>query len=342
MLSPILNRSVLDCPSPPGPSEVLPAEPELAVAGETRRRVPPHVMVEVFGRSSVSPFLLGPDREIVELEHGVTGYLRRGRWAVMATDPACPAGAEAETVDALLGHLRRSRLRPVFAAVSDPGVYLPQDLHVSPVAEDAVIRLADFSLAGKRRASIRHSVTSARRAGLRVEPWSGHLAASGAEMSASWLATKRGGELGFTLGRFDAANMGDTDCRVALDGEGRVVALTTWHCYDAGRGRVLDIMRRADDAPNPSMDLLLAESLLAFQAMGVEVASLGSVPLSHGKLAERVYPTRSLRRYKDKFAPEWQPRFLVAPSPSRQLGALLAVARAYCQHGILHGLRRNG
>jgi len=112
--------------------------------------------------------------------------------------------------------------------------------------------------------------------------------------------------------------------------------------YDDGRGRVLDLMRRASDAPNPAMDLLLAESLLGFASEGVEVASLGAVPLSHGSLAERIYRTKSLRRYKDKFAPDWQLRYLVAPSRHRQLGAQLAVARAYCPRGLLLGLRHNG
>jgi phosphatidylglycerol lysyltransferase len=260
----------------------------------------------------------------------------------MATDPASPAGTELEIVNELLDHLGQARLRPVFAAVAEPDLYAGLGLYPIPMAEDAVVTLADFSLAGKRRAGIRHSVASARRAGLAVMAWDQSLSSSAEAMSASWLATKRGGELGFTLGRFDPESIGRTDCRVVVDGDGRVVALATWHRYDDGRGRVLDLMRRASDAPNPAMDLLLAESLLGFAREGVEVASLGAVPLPHGSLAERAYPTRSLHRYKDKFAPDWQLRYLVAPSRHRQLGAQLAVARAYCPHGLLRGLRHNG
>src|SRR5205085_6702177 len=83
-------------------------------------------------------------------------------------------------------------------------------------------------------------------------------------------ATKRGGEMGFTLGRFDPDLLGRADCRVAVDAEGRVVGLVSWHRYDAGRARVLDLMRRAPDAPNATMDALIAESLIDFAAAGVE------------------------------------------------------------------------
>jgi phosphatidylglycerol lysyltransferase len=148
--------------------------------------------------------------------------------------------------------------------------------------------------------------------------------------------------MGFTLGRFDSVSACPDDCRVAVDGDGRVVAFVTWHRFNDNRARVLDLMRRLPDAPNPAIDLLIGESLTRFAAAGVEQASLGSVPMSHGRLAERVYPTRSLRRFKDKFAPDWQPRYLAAPSRAHAPAALVAVARAYSSGGLCRALRRNG
>jgi phosphatidylglycerol lysyltransferase len=215
-------------------------------------------------------------------------------------------------------------------------------MYCQPVAEDAIIFLDRFDLAGSRRASIRHSVTSARRAGLVVEDYGPQHAAGCAAVSAAWLATKRGGEMGFTLGRFDSIGACPAECRVALDRNGRVVAFVTWHRFNGSRGRVLDLMRRLPDAPNPAMDLLIGDSLAGFAAEGVELASLGSVPLSRGRLAERVYPTRSLRRFKGKFAPEWQPRYLAVPSRTLVPRALTAVVRAYSPGGLCGALRRNG
>jgi len=295
------------------------------------------------GTSSISPFTIGDETELLLLaDGGLAGFVRRGRWAIMATSPVTPHGTEDIALAEVVDRLRRERLRPVFAAVPDPERYTARGLHVHPIADDAVVHLDGFSLAGKKRASIRHSVTSARRAGLTVEPYGPEHAGGCAAVSEHWLRTKRGGEMGFTLGRFDPETMLRTDCRVAVDDSGAVVGFVTWHGYDDGRGRVLDLMRRAPDAPNPTMDLLIGDSLLSFAEDGIERASLGSVPRSKGKLAERIYPTRTLHRYKQKYAPEWQTLYLVAPSRLMLQPATLAVARAYSSNGLLASVKRNG
>ena len=300
-------------------------------------------LVAQWGRSPVSPFLPEPDNTLLCLAGGgAAGYRPVRQWAVFPTEAAAPPGLEREALDSLLIGVSMMRRRPVFAAVSDPEPYRARGMYSIPIADDACIDLTSFSLAGKRMASLRHSVTSARRAGLEVVPYSPEVAAGVERVSAEWLAQKRGGELGFTLGKFEAAAVANVECRVAVDGEGRVAGFVTWRRYDDGHARVLDIMRRAADAPNPTMDLLIGSSLLEFAAAGISVASLGAVPRSQGRTSERIYPTVSLRKYKEKFAPTWVPQSLIAPSRSRLPGALLAVASAYCPGGLGRALTRNG
>jgi phosphatidylglycerol lysyltransferase len=321
--------------SAPRPSPVVPLE-----------RPPPldHAeFVARFGGSSVSVFTLGPDLEILELAGpGLAGYAPWRRWAVLAGDAVAVGGQEEVALDDLLDQLRHRRLRPLLAAVTDPAPYRARRMHAHPVAKDPIINLATFRLAGKRMASVRHSVTSAERAGLAVVPWSPEHAEGCEAVSRAWLQTKRGGELGFTLHPFTPEEMARTDARLALDRAGQVVGFVTWHRFQAGRCRVLDLMRRLPAAPNPTMDLLVARSLLEFAAAGVERASLGCVPDSMGGLAERVYPTRGLARFKDKYAPVWEDRWLVVPRRRHVPGALLALARTYVSGGLLQGLRRNG
>ncbi len=298
--------------------------------------------VRRWGTSSVTPFALGTDREVHDLRRGgLVSFVRQGRWAVMGGDPIAPPGGERETLDDTVELMTRLRARAAFVAVVDAAPYVERGMWAFPVADDALVDLARFSLGGKRMANVRHSVSAAARAGLSVAPWSPAFGADAAKVSAQWLATKRGGEMGFTLGRYDPDQMNGLDCRAALDGDGRVVGLVTWHSYDNGRGRVLDLMRRTPDAPNPTMDFLIAQSLLEFASAGVATASLGSVPRSHGGLAERVYPTVSLRRYKNKFAPRWEPRYLATPGRASVPAALVAVARAYSPEGLRAACRRN-
>jgi phosphatidylglycerol lysyltransferase len=299
--------------------------------------------VERFGRSSVSVFTIGADLAMLELAGpGLAGYARWRRWAVLASDVVAVTGRDEVALDDLLDQLRDRRLRPLFAAVTDPGPYRNRRMHAHPIAKDPVIDLTTFGLAGKRMASVRHSVASAERGGLTVVPWSPAHAGHCEAVSQAWLRTKRGGELGFTLRRFSPEEMARTDARLAVDGDGRVVGFVTWHRFEAGRCRVLDLMRRLPDAPNPTMDLLLARSLLEFAAAGIERASLGCVPDSMGAMAEKIYPTRGLAQFKDKYAPTWEDRWLVVPQRRHVPGGLVALSRTYVCGGLLQGLRRNG
>lgn len=295
-----------------------------------------------WGWSSISPFHSEAGLTMVDLgARGVAGYARIRKWAALPTDVVAMPGQQDEALAILLDHLKHIGRRPVFTAVTSREAYERAGCYTHRIADDPMIDLADFSLDGRRMSSIRHSVAAARRSGLRVVPWTQALDAGITAVSEEWLRTKRGGEMGFTLGRLDHFDPASVDCRAAIDGNGNVVGFTTWRSYQNGQARVLDMMRRTVDAPNPTMDLLVADSLLTFAASGIRRVSLGSVPISRGPLGERVYPTVSLRRYKEKFAPTWQPLWLVAPSRVMFPAALRAVAHAFCPDGVLSAVRRN-
>jgi lysylphosphatidylglycerol synthetase-like protein (DUF2156 family) len=285
--------------------------------------------LERFGRSTVSPYLLGDGREPLALAAGgVTGVRRIGRYALMATEPATPPGTEDAALDEVLAHLRARRLLPVFAAVPEPDRFRSRGFYVHPIADEAVVDLAGFSLAGKRRANIRHSVTSAGRQGLRVVAFEDRLAEGVGEVSRQWLATKRGGEFGFTMGQLSAETKRRCLIRVAVDDDDVVVGFVTWFRCDDGRGYVLDLMRRAPSAPNPTIDLLVADGLRELAEQGAQWAGLGSVPRSPGPWADRFYSSDSLRFYKDKFAPRWRELHVVMPSGRHRLGGGWALFRA--------------
>ena len=165
-------------------------------------------IVERFGRSTISPYLLGEGRQEVRFGDGwVVGIHRIGRYAVMATEPAVPPGAEEPALDCLLTWLGSRDLLPVFAAVTEPERFRRRGMFVHPIADEAVVPLDGFSLSGSRRANIRHSVSAANRQGLRVVPFEEQLAVGVGEVSRRWLEAKRGGEFGFTMGRLSAETL---------------------------------------------------------------------------------------------------------------------------------------
>ena len=95
--------------------------------------------------------------------------------------------------------------------------------------------------------------------------------------------------------------------------------------------------------PYGTMDFLFAELMLRYRDLGFQRFGLGMAPLSGmarhamapfwhrgGRLlfahGENFYNFRGLRAFKEKFDPQWEPRYLAAPSGLAPLLALSDVA----------------
>ena len=150
-----------------------------------------------------------------------------------------------------------------------------------------------------------------------------------AEISAHWLQAKGHKEKCFSVGRFDRAYMARFDCAVVRQ-EGKIVAFANiWAAADRSELSV-DLMRHDEDAPYGTMDFLFIHLMLWGKEQGYRWFNLGLAPLS-GLEARRLAPLWSklgallyqhgnalygfegLRAYKDKFGPEWEPRFVAGP-----------------------------
>lgn len=228
-------------------------------------------------------------------------------------------------------------LRPVVYAA--PPDLLPDLLdlgfRMEKVGENAVIDLPGFSLSGSRRQDLR---TARRRLperegatfevidGAAAEPQIGALHA----VSDAWLAMHKGGEKSFSLGAFAADFVARGQVAIVrLHGVPAAFA-TIWTTPDKAWAAI-DLMRYDPArAPGGAMDFLIAETLLWAQAEGYRRFDLGMAPLSglseerHAPLFARLgrliyeqgavfYNFDGLRRFKEKFSPDWEPRYLAAP-----------------------------
>jgi phosphatidylglycerol lysyltransferase len=218
------------------------------------------------------------------------------------------------------------------------------------------VDLGSFSLAGGKRAALRSMVHKVTRMGLAVRRYDRTTAPDPfidgqlEEISEEWLADKRMGEMGFSLGRFSLESLDEALVFVCLDGA-RVVAFTSWRPYHGGRAALLDLMRKRKDAPSGTMDLLVARALEELRSAGLEEASLANAPLANvgeprGGLEKGVavlfenlnafYGYKNLFQFKKKFAPRWEGRYLVYPRGAELPRVAYALAGV---HGA-GGLRR--
>jgi len=212
-------------------------------------------------------------------------------------------------------------------------LYLALGLRPLKLGEEARVPLTSFSLDGGSRKSLRRVRRHVEQAGgtFGVMSPAEVLGAMGelSEISSAWLDAKRTREKAFSLGRFDPAYISQFPAAVVRV-DGRLVAFANVWVSGGNAELSVDLMRYSPHAPDGAMEYLFIELMLWGAQQGYEWFNLGMAPLSGiearalGPLWNRVnallfrhgehfYNFQGLRAYKEKFDPQWSPRYLAAP-----------------------------
>ena len=207
-------------------------------------------------------------------------------------------------------------------------IRIGDEAHVSPAA---------FSCDTPDHASLRRKIRKAERAGVRCSdgstgPWPLQELAT---VSADWVKS-HGTERGFSMGRFHPDHLAGQKLFLARH-HGKLVAFISFHA--SGSDWSLDLMRHTDDAPDGTMQALIALAIAAAAGHRVSDLSLAAVPASRpGRLCraiDRATGAAGLRQFKALTAPDWQPLYLAAPGPVALVVAALSIAWAIARPGPL-------
>jgi len=316
------------------------------------------------GQKSLSAFAIQSDKHhlLVANGHGLIAYATRGSIALACGDPLAPAAEFEASVREYLAFSRKNGWTPcVYEAAEDRlPAYQAMGLRSLKIAEEALLDLSEFSLAGGKRANLRAMINKVLKSGLSVSRYDRKIRPDAAideqleSISQQWLSKKKLGEMGFTLGRFSLESLQDDWVFVATT-DGCIDAFCTWLPYRNGQAAVLDLMRKREEAPAGTMDLLLAHSLLQLKEIGIPEASLGNAPLANvaeprGRLDQGVallfenmnsfYGYKNLFQFKKKFAPCWEGRYLIYPSGADLPRVAWALASVHGPGGLLQLLLR--
>jgi phosphatidylglycerol lysyltransferase len=224
--------------------------------------------------------------------------------------------------------------RTVFYQAGAKWLPLYLDLGLAPlmVGEEARMALDEFSLDVPARQELRESCQRAREAGLSFAlspaPAADELIASLAPISERWLESKRTGEKRFTVGCFSRDYLRNFPLAVVRAAGTPIAFAIVWPSGTRAELAV-DLMRFLPEAPAATMDYLIVELMGWGRAQGYLEFNLGMAPLTgleqhplapawhrvgnfvfrHG---EHFYNFDALRRYKMRFDPQWEPKYLVA------------------------------
>jgi phosphatidylglycerol lysyltransferase len=229
------------------------------------------------------------------------------------------------------------------AHAARPGIYaigadnLPDVVElgfsIQKVGEAAAVPLESFRIEGRRRGNLRRAWRKAGEDGasfqvLAPTQVSDHLLELAA-ISDAWLAAHAGAEKGFSMGGFNPGYLCEFPVAVVRF-EGRIVAFANLWITAAKSSFSMDLMRYAEDGPKNIMDYLFVELIEWGREQGYEAFEFGMAPLAGledrplapmmsrvGRLffdrGEDIYNFQGVRKFKDKYDPLWQPRYIAAP-----------------------------
>lgn len=192
-------------------------------------------------------------------------------------------------------------------------------------ADELWIDPTSFSLSTPRRRRLRRKLRAAATSGVTVEPVAGTPPLRAMADTAKEWADARGGERGFSMGRWDPDYVSGQRVYLARL-EGQVVAFATFH--DGADEWALDLIRFSAAMPDGTMHQIIVSAIEDAGRLGRTRLSLAALPPSSQPpllrgLARRLGLTDGLRQFKASFAPRHQPRYLIAPGP---LGLVIAAA----------------
>ncbi len=320
-------------------------------------------LVQKYGRTQGYLALLGdkyllfhPSREAF-LMYGIEGR----SWIVLGD----PIGPESH-YDELLWQFRELcdsyDAWPVFYEVGSDHLPHYLDLGLSPLklGEEAIIDLASFTLEGSARKNLRQTYAKTQRDGLRFQ-WvdAGQIREYLPQLQAisdAWMGEKQVREKGFSVGRFDESYLCRCPLALAICDDKPVGFANVW-TTDSKTELSIDLMRYDPErSPGGVMDFLFIELLQWGKAQGYETFNLGMAPMSGLRLhplapfwnklgqllfakGNRFYNFQGLRRFKEKYQPQWRPCYLVSQGGLR-LPAILANTASLISRGMLGTIRK--
>lgn len=263
-------------------------------------------------------------------------YARVRDKLVVLGDPLGPLNLISKAIGEMREEADRYGLNVVFyqATPAYLQIYHEQGYQSFTMGEEAVVPLDAFASSSKNNADlagVRERFEQERYAfEIARPPHSETMLKELSSISNEWLSGRT--EKGYSLGWFNKSYLQRVPVALLRSTQGEMLAYASIASgYDEGKDLSIGLMRHRRKMPNGIMEFLLLRLLEWSQIQGYTRFSLGNAPLPaigyrmglhrEEKLAHLVFKRGSrgygfegLRRYKEKFDPEWEPRYVAYPA----------------------------
>lgn len=263
-------------------------------------------------------------------------YSRYSDKAVVLGDPLGEEELFSDGIQEFQSFIDTYGYRAVFYEVDEERLSLYHDngYYFFKLGEEAVVDLHEFNMEGSSRRSFRNTLKRFEKDGYAFEylnpPFEASLLDELESISSEWLGKRK--EMGFSVGWFNRSYLQKSSIAVVRNlADNKIISFVSMTCQGNDKEHIgIDLMRFRNVVPNSTMDFMFLQLLLHNKEQGYHYLSLGVAPLSkvgnaprshktekvahfiyeHGKL---IYSFEGLRKFKDKFDPDWKPRYLAYP-----------------------------
>lgn len=307
---------------------------------------------------------------IAEAPRAEAGLLRQGRLSLLTSAHGVPAAMAASSGQSLLvlsdplsAATDRSALLSDINTLAKNSFLTPflykaggrwasaarkAGWHVLPIAREGWINPTTFTLNGSNKRQLRRKLRQAEATGLSLNEAGADLPLGEMQQIADDWRKARGGERGFSMGKWHLDHLPQARVYLAWQNDALVGFLTL---HENAAEQVLDLMRMRPDAPDGTMHALLNFAIAQAASEGCTRLSLAAVPLEeqsdepwafhHARLKlDKISGAAGLRQFKTSFAPSWETLYAAAPSRLALVFGALDVTREICRKFEIGRLKR--
>ena len=237
--------------------------------------------------------------------------------------------------------------RTVFYEVDEENLsfYHDNGYYFFKQGEEAVVNLEEFTMEGSGRRTFRNVVNRFAKDGYSFEvlqpPFADDLLSELNRISDEWLGNRN--EMGFSVGWFNRDYLQRAPVAVVRNQSNNEIIAFVSMIYQGKDQIGVDLMRFKKEVPNSTMDFIFIKLLIYYKENGYRyfsfgvapLAQVGSAPLAHRaeriahfiyRHGQRLYSFEGLRKFKDKFDPEWEPKYLAYPQLTSLPALLIEVS----------------
>ncbi len=240
----------------------------------------------------------------------------------------------------------RYAMIPVFYEISDKyfSIYHDYGYDFLKLGEEAIIDLNKFNLSGKKKKDLRLAKNKVESGKLQFEivnpPFEEVFFEEIKKISDEWLGNRK--EKKYSMGWFDKNYLNRSPIAIMKQNDKIIAFANLMPLYD-NKSISIDLMRYKSDIPSGTMDALFVKLMEWSKAHGYTKFNFGMAPLSNVgtssysrnmekligsfyKHGNKIYSFNGLRKYKEKFQPKWENRYLAYPKGSNVTIILLQIA----------------